>query len=69
MAAMVALAHALDELARSLMLPVHQQHHAPGDALTTVQEFIALATHLDHFASETVQSLARAKRRARSYLG
>ncbi len=55
---------ALDELARSLRLPVHRQHHALGDALTTAQVFIALATHLDEFTPETVQSLARAKQRA-----
>ena len=58
---------ALDELARSLMLPVHRQHHALGDALTTAQIFIALATHLDEFTSETVQSLSRAKHRTRSH--
>jgi DNA polymerase-3 subunit epsilon len=62
-------ARTLDELARSLALPVHQQHHALGDALTTAQVFITLATHLDNFRSETVRSLARAKQRAGSYLG
>lgn len=61
-------ARTLDELARSLALPVHQQHHALGDALTTAQVFVALATHLDNSTSETVQSLARAKQRTRSYL-
>lgn len=60
---------ALDELARSLKLPVHRQHHALGDALTTAQVFIALATHLDESSPETVQSLARAKQRTRSYRG
>jgi len=58
---------ALDELARSLNLPVHRQHHALGDALTTAQVFIALATHLNEFTSETVQSLAQAKQRKRWY--
>lgn len=62
-------ARKLDELAQSLALPVHQQHHALGDALTTAQVFIALATHLDNSTCETVQSLARAKQRARTYLG
>lgn len=37
----------LSELARSLGLPVHRPHHADGDALTTAQAFLALATHLE----------------------
>jgi DNA polymerase III subunit epsilon len=39
----------LGDLARSLGLPVHRPHHADGDALTTAQAFIALATHLEGF--------------------
>jgi len=39
----------LGDLARSLGLPVHRPHHADGDALTTAQAFIALATHLERF--------------------
>jgi DNA polymerase-3 subunit epsilon len=39
----------LSNLARSLGLPVHRPHHADGDALTTAQVFIALATHLERF--------------------
>jgi len=39
----------LADLARSLGLPVHRPHHADGDALTTAQVFIALATHLERF--------------------
>jgi DNA polymerase III subunit epsilon len=39
----------LPGLARSLGLPVHRPHHADGDALTTAQVFIALATHLEKF--------------------
>jgi len=58
---------ALDELARSLNLPVHRQHHALGDALTTAQVFLALATHLEEFNPETVQSLARANQRHRTH--
>jgi DNA polymerase-3 subunit epsilon len=54
----------LDELATSLNLPVHHQHHALGDALTTAQLFLALATHLEEFTPETVRSLARANQRA-----
>jgi DNA polymerase-3 subunit epsilon len=57
----------LGELARSMRLPVHRPHNALGDALTTAQVFIALATHLEEFAPETVRSLALAKERARMY--
>jgi DNA polymerase-3 subunit epsilon len=39
----------LSDLARSLGLPVHRPHHADGDALTTAQAFIALATHFEAF--------------------
>ena len=49
----------LNELARSLKLPVHRPHHADGDALTTAQVFLALATHLDANEPQTVGSLAR----------
>jgi DNA polymerase-3 subunit epsilon len=49
----------LADLARSLGLPVHRPHHADGDALTTAQVFIALATHLDARKPQTVGSLAR----------
>lgn len=56
----------LSELARSLGLPVHRPHHALGDALTTAQVFIALATHLDRFAPQTVRTLSHATRRAQT---
>ncbi len=36
----------LTELAEHLGLPAHRPHHALGDALTTAQVFLALATHL-----------------------
>jgi DNA polymerase III epsilon subunit-like protein len=36
---------------------VHRPHHADGDALTTAQAFIALATHLEAFGSVTLGSL------------
>jgi DNA polymerase-3 subunit epsilon len=55
----------LDELAAYLRLPVYRRHHALGDALTTAQAFIALATHLDKFNSESVKSLAHARERTR----
>ena len=41
----------LSGLAHSLDLPVHRPHHALGDALTTAQVFVALATHLDAYAA------------------
>jgi DNA polymerase III subunit epsilon len=51
----------LTQLAESLALPVHRPHHALGDALTTAQVFLALATHLDaQRPGETVRTLARA---------
>jgi DNA polymerase-3 subunit epsilon len=55
----------LTDLAGHLGLPVHRPHHALGDALTTAQVFLALATHLEEFAPETLESLARAKERVR----
>ena len=50
----------LSEMARRLGLPVHRPHHADGDALTTAQAFIALATHLEGFEPQTLGSLERA---------
>jgi DNA polymerase-3 subunit epsilon len=47
----------LDDMARSLGLPVHRRHTADGDTLTTAQAFIALATHLDAFEPQTVKTL------------
>jgi DNA polymerase III subunit epsilon len=52
----------LSRLARSLGLPVHRPHHADGDALTTAQVFVALATHLDALRPQTVGSLVRVPR-------
>ena len=56
---------ALSDLARDLGLPVHRPHHADGDALTTAQAFIALATHLDAFESQSVGTLERISGRER----
>lgn len=53
----------LSELAYSLGLPVHTPHDALGDALTTAQAFIALATHLSAKREQTVGSLTRADRK------
>lgn len=49
----------LGPLAESLGLPVHRPHEADGDALTTAQVFLALATHLDERSPQTLGSLAR----------
>jgi DNA polymerase-3 subunit epsilon len=53
----------LSRLAGELGLPVHQPHDALGDALTTAQAFLALASHLEATGPETVGSLLRANRR------
>jgi DNA polymerase-3 subunit epsilon len=58
----------LSDLARGLGLPVHRPHHADGDALTTAQAFIALATHLEAFEPQTLGTLARASGRKRRAL-
>ncbi len=52
----------LTPLAQTLGLPVHRPHEADGDALTTAQVFLALATHLDRFSPQTVGSLERLSR-------
>jgi DNA polymerase-3 subunit epsilon len=49
----------LSDAARDLGLPVHRPHHADGDALTTAQLFLAVATRLDAREPQTVGSLAR----------
>jgi DNA polymerase-3 subunit epsilon len=53
----------LGELAMALGLPADRPHEALGDALTTAQVFIALATHLDALREATVRRLATAGRR------
>ena len=55
----------LSSLARSLGLPVHRPHHADGDALTTGQVFLALASHLDALEPQTVGSLEQGGSRNR----
>jgi DNA polymerase-3 subunit epsilon len=55
-------ASSLAELVRKLGLPVHSPHIAEGDALTTAQLFLAVATHLDRIEPQTVGSLARLSR-------
>jgi DNA polymerase III subunit epsilon len=53
----------LGDLASALSLPAERPHDSLGDALTTAQVFIALATHLDALRPETVSSLVRASNR------
>jgi DNA polymerase-3 subunit epsilon len=57
----------LSDLARSLGLPVHRPHEADGDALTTAQVFIALASHLDALEPQTVGSLLALPRRVSAW--
>jgi DNA polymerase III subunit epsilon len=52
----------LGDLARTFGLPVHSPHIAEGDALTTAQLFLAVATHLDRVEPQTLGSLARLSR-------
>ena len=54
---------ALSTLSNALRLPAEPPHHALGDAVTTAQAFVALATHLDQRAPQTVASLVHAARR------
>lgn len=49
----------LTSLAKAFELPVHRPHEADGDALTTAQLFLAIATHLDLFGPQTVGSMSR----------
>ena len=37
---------------------MHRRHEADGDALTTAQAFLALATQLDAIEPQTIGSLA-----------
>ena len=53
---------ALGALAAELGLPVHAPHHARGDALTTAQAFLALATHLEALGRGSIRSLRGAER-------
>ena len=52
---------ALAEVAGGLGLPAHRSHDAEGDALTTAQAFLALATHLEAHGRGSVRALAGAR--------
>jgi len=54
---------ALATLSNRLGLPVEPPHHALGDAVTTAQAFIGLASHLDRSSPQTVASLIHASQR------
>jgi DNA polymerase-3 subunit epsilon len=58
---------ALSEVARELGLPAHRSHDAEGDALTTAQAFLALATHLEAYGRGTVRALAAARWQVRAW--
>lgn len=52
---------ALSALAGALDLPAHRPHEAEGDALTTAQVLLALATHLEAHGRATVGALTGAR--------
>jgi DNA polymerase-3 subunit epsilon len=51
---------ALSTVAAALTLPSHRPHVAEGDALTTAQAFIALATHLEAHGRASFRELTGA---------
>jgi DNA polymerase-3 subunit epsilon len=51
---------ALSTVAEGLGLPAHRPHVAEGDALTTAQAFLALATHLEARGRGSVRELTGA---------
>jgi DNA polymerase-3 subunit epsilon len=57
----------LAALADALGLPSHRPHVAEGDALTTAQVFLALATHLEGHGHGTLRALTTAERRLREW--
>jgi DNA polymerase III subunit epsilon len=55
----------LGAVAGALGLPSHRPHVAEGDALTTAQVLLALATHLEGHGHRTLRALTGAERRLR----
>ena len=53
----------LREITDALGLPTHNPHQALGDALTTAQVFLALATHLEALGHGSLHELTRAGNR------
>jgi DNA polymerase-3 subunit epsilon len=58
---------ALPEVAAGLGLPAHRSHDAEGDALTTAQVFLALATHLERHGRGSVRALAGTRWQLRAW--
>jgi len=58
---------ALGRLSGALGIPAEPPHHALGDAVTTAQAFVALATHLDQTSPQTVASLVNAGQRLATF--
>jgi DNA polymerase-3 subunit epsilon len=56
----------LSAIAEALGLPSHRPHEADGDALTTAQAFLALATHLEEHGHATVGALSAAEAELRA---
>jgi DNA polymerase III subunit epsilon len=59
----------LAAVAEALGLPAHRSHEAEGDALTTAQVFLALATHLEGHGRGSVRALAGARWNVRAWQG
>ena len=57
----------LSDVASALGLPVHRRHEAEGDALTTAQAFLALATHLEAHGRGSVPVLVGARWHVRGW--
>jgi DNA polymerase III subunit epsilon len=53
----------LREITDALGLPTHHPHEALGDALTTAQVFLSLATHLEELGHGSLRELVRASDR------
>jgi DNA polymerase III subunit epsilon len=53
----------LREITDALGLPTHHPHQALGDALTTAQVFLALATHLEALGHGTLREMTNAAHR------
>jgi DNA polymerase-3 subunit epsilon len=58
---------ALGRLSGALGLPAEPPHHALGDAVTTAQTFVALASHLERTLPQTVASLVHAGQRLETF--
>jgi DNA polymerase-3 subunit epsilon len=57
----------LREITDALGLPSHHPHQALGDALTTAQVFLALATQLEALGHGTLRDLTHADRRVANH--